>query len=59
MMINPVYGSYMAGVRGIFKMSEQLEEFKIFICHIQSLNLQGKTNEINAKIKSMRLLYDF
>jgi len=40
-------------------MSEQLEEFKIFIVHVQSLNLQNKPNEINAKIKSLRLLYDF
>ena len=40
-------------------MSEQLEEFKIFICHLQSLMIQGKTTEVNAKIKSMRLLYDF
>ena len=40
-------------------MSEQLEEFKIFICHLQSLMIQGKTVEANAKIKSIRLLYDF
>jgi hypothetical protein len=32
---------------------------KEFLKHLQSLAIQNKPNEINAKIKSIRLLYDF
>ena len=40
-------------------MSEQIEEFKKFIAHLQRLNLESKPNEINHKITSFRILYDF
>jgi|APSaa5957512535_1039671.scaffolds.fasta_scaffold58194_2 hypothetical protein len=41
-------------------MSEQIEDFKKFIAHIQSLNIQGKQRDhINHEINSFRLLYDF
>jgi hypothetical protein len=35
------------------------KEDKDFLIHLQSLAIQNKPNEINAKIKSIRLLYDF
>ena len=39
-------------------MSEQIEDLKELIIHIQSLNLEGKPKEIQAKIVSTRILYD-
>lgn len=40
-------------------MSEQIEDLKKLIAHIQSLNLEGKQKEIQAVIVSTRILYDF
>jgi collagenase-like PrtC family protease len=40
-------------------MSEQIEDLKKLIAHIQSLNLEGKQKEIQAIIVSTRILYDF
>jgi collagenase-like PrtC family protease len=40
-------------------MSEQIEELKKLIAHIQSLNIEGKQKEIQAVIVSTRILYDF
>jgi collagenase-like PrtC family protease len=40
-------------------MSEQIEDLKKLIAHIQSLNIEGKQKEIQAIIVSTRILYDF
>jgi collagenase-like PrtC family protease len=40
-------------------MSEQIEDLKKLIAHIQSLNIEGKQKEIQAVIVSTRILYDF